>query len=104
MNAEMQKRVAEFVELYELNIGITYRMLDLVSEVGELSKVVLQTTEYGRRGFQPNERWEEELGDVLFALICVANSTGVDLERALAMVLEKYRNRLESKQDAGSGR
>ncbi len=104
MDAEMQKRVAGFVELHGLDTGVVYRVLDLVSEIGELSKEILNATDYGNSGFQPGENWEEELGDVLFSLICVANSTGIDLEQALSEVLEKYRKRIESKRDAGSGR
>ncbi len=104
MNVKIQKRTAEFVELHGLETNVVYRMLDLVSEIGELSKEILKATDYGNSGFQPGEDWEEELGDVLFSLICVANSTGVDLEQALSKVLEKYRKRIESKQDAGSGR
>ena len=107
MNPEMQKQIAEFVERHELNTGITYRLLDLVSEIGEVSKELLKATEYGQSEFRPgetHEKWEEELGDVLFSLICVANATGVDLEQALMKVLTKYRKRLESKGDAGSGR
>ena len=103
MNAEMQMRVADFVARYGLDTVVAYRVLDLVSEVGELSKEVLQATDYGNSRFQPGENWEEELGDVLFSLICVANSTGVDLKQALSKVLEKYRERIESRQDAGSG-
>ena len=107
MNAEMQKQVAEFVTQHELGIDVVHRVLDLVSEVGELSKEVLKATDYGKQTFRPdatNGNWQEELGDVLFSLICVANATDVDLERSLAAVLEKYRRRIQSKQDAGSGR
>ena len=104
MNSTMQNEVAEFVERYGLDVDVVYRVLDLVSEIGELSKEILKATDYGNRVFQPFESWEDELSDVFFSLICVANSTGVDLERALSKALEKYRERIESKQDAGSGR
>jgi len=46
--------------------------------------------------------WHEELGDVLFSLICIANSTGIDMQQALASALLKYRQRLEKSADAGS--
>ena len=100
----MQDQVAEFVACHGLETGVAYRMLDVISEIGELSKELLKATGYGSGEFQPGERWEEELGDVLFSLICVANSTGVNLEQAVSKVLEKYRKRLASRQDAGSGR
>ena len=102
-----QKQIADFVARYGLDSDVAYRLLDLVSEVGELSKAVLKATDYGEQAFQAgatNGTWEEELGDVLFSLICVANATGVDLEQGLAAVLEKYRNRFQRTQDVGSGR
>jgi NTP pyrophosphatase (non-canonical NTP hydrolase) len=49
------------------------------------------------------DSWPEELGDLLFSLICMANATNVDLEQSLSRVLEKYAKRLEARQDAGSG-
>ena len=104
MNQALQKRVAEFVEAHGLGTDIAHRLLDLVSEVGEVSKEVLKSTQYGKAAFQKNENWEQELGDALFSLICVANATGVDLEKALLRVLTKYQNRIEKKQDPGSGR
>jgi NTP pyrophosphatase (non-canonical NTP hydrolase) len=104
MDTEIQKRIAEFVGRYGLTAPAPYRVLDLASEVGELSKEILKATNYGEREFRPSEGWEEELGDVLVSLICVANSTEVDLEQALLKVLGKYRECIESRQDAGSGR
>ena len=83
MNPDIQRTVAEFVKANELSTDVPSRVLDLVSEIGELSKILLRGTGYGTTGFRPSEEWVEELGDVLFSLICVANSTGVDLETSL---------------------
>lgn len=99
----MQEEVAKFVKEYDLAIPIRDRLLDLVSEVGELSKEVLLNTDYGKTAFQPDECWERELGDVLFALLCLANATEVDLSGALRVVLEKYRIRREESGEIGSG-
>ncbi len=63
--------------------------LDLVSEVGELTKEVLRATNYGRESFHPTEEWSGELGDILFSLACVANSTGLELKMALSEALYK---------------
>ncbi len=104
MNRGIQKQVADFVEINRLETDIAHRTLDLVSELGEVSKEILTSTVYGRKPFQPTSEWQSELGDLLFALVCVANSTGVDLEQALLEVLKKYQTRLKSKQDAGSGK
>ncbi|MGB3635550.1 MAG: MazG nucleotide pyrophosphohydrolase domain-containing protein [Rubrobacteraceae bacterium] len=65
--------------------------MDLPSEVGELSKEYLKDTNYGREPFDgPSDSWQDELGDVLFSLACLANSTGVNLEVALREALDKY--------------
>jgi NTP pyrophosphatase (non-canonical NTP hydrolase) len=107
MNADVQQQVSVFVEQHDLAIDVTFRLLDLVSELGELSKELLKATDYGRNALQSgqvSEHWEAELGDVYLSLICVANATGVDLEQSLTTTLEKYRKRLENQQDAGSGR
>ncbi len=100
----MQGSVAAFVEEYGLEAPVHARALDLVSEVGELAKEVLEGTDYGRAPFEASEGWTGEVGDALFALVCLANSTGVDLETALNAALEKYRERLDLGGDAGSGR
>jgi NTP pyrophosphatase (non-canonical NTP hydrolase) len=78
------------------------RLLDFVSEVGELSKEVLKATNYGRTSFRPPDGWTGELGDVFFSLICLANSTGVDLEAALDGALGKYRERLARRSGIGT--
>ena len=99
-----QEAVARFVERHKLQISVQARTLDLVSEVGELAKEVLKGTDYGRKPFRPTDEWVTELGDAFFSLICVANSTGVDLETALERVLYKYERRVALQGDLGSGR
>ncbi len=98
-----QSQVAAFVNEHSLEMETAERLLDLVSEVGELSKEWLKATQYGRRTTEPGSDWRGELGDVYFALICLANQTGVDLEQVLQQALQKYRKRLEQRGEAGSG-
>jgi NTP pyrophosphatase (non-canonical NTP hydrolase) len=100
----LQRYVAAFVEEYSLEASDHARALDLVSEVGELAKEILEGTDYGRAPFEAPGGWTGEVGDAFFALACLANSTGVDLEAALNATLEKYRERLALGGDAGSGR
>ena len=100
----LQQEVDRFVEAHQMEAAPDARLLDLVSEVGELAKEVLGGTRYGRAQFQPADTWTEELGDAFFSLLCLANSTGVDMETALSRVLRKYERRLRSAGDAGSGR
>ena len=97
-----QEVVLEFVEDHHLEIEVPYRMLDMVSELGEVAKEVLKSSHYGITRFMPENKWEDEMGDLFFSLICLANSTGVNLEEALNNVLQKYENRLIAKEDAGS--
>ena len=100
---EWQIQVREFVATHKLEMDLSHRLLDLASEVGELIKERLIGNVYGLSAdAYQTENWEDEWGDVLFALLCVANITEVDAERALARVLEKYRSRLILQGDAGS--
>lgn len=99
-----QMAVADFVKDKGLEVPVQVRLLDLVSEVGELAKESLKGTRYGREAFYPTSEWEGELADAFFALVCVANSTGVNLELALDRALDRYTERLRLKGDASSGR
>ena len=83
----LQGRVADFVRQHDLQAPIPHRLLDLIAKAGELSKEVLKGSEYGRQPFEKTEAWEVELGDLFFSLLCMANSTGVDLEAAIQAAL-----------------
>lgn len=68
----------------------------LVEEVGEVARAVNQ--QHGAKRVKPDEAGADigaELADALFALVCIANSSGVDLQRAFDAALEKYRVRDE---------
>ena len=72
----------------------------LAEEVGEVAR--LAAVRYGEKSPKPEqtperlaEDWADELGDVLFVLMCLANQTNVDLSSALARGLEK-RNRRDA--------
>ena len=97
-----QNRILDFVNQHDLEISVRDRMLDLTSEIGELAKEVIKASDYGRQDFQPNNAWNDELGDVFFALICLANSTNTNLLEVLTKVLEKYQERIERNGQAGS--
>ncbi|MBI3244306.1 MAG: nucleotide pyrophosphohydrolase [Chloroflexi bacterium] len=99
-----QQTVSRFVQAHNLEAPVHARLLDLTSEVGELAKEALKGSNYGHESFQPTASWESELADGFFSLICLANSTGVNMEAALAGALEKYQARLAAAGDSGSGR
>jgi len=66
----------------------------LVEEVGELSRILVR--KYGEQSFKNNESDKDlgdEMADVLWVLICLANQTGVNLTDALAKNFEKKKNR-----------
>jgi NTP pyrophosphatase (non-canonical NTP hydrolase) len=68
----------------------------LVEEVGELSRAINQ--QHGEKRIKSGEvpsDIELELGDLLFVVACIANSTGADLQRGFDATLEKYRRRDE---------
>lgn len=70
------------------NLGI------LMEEVGELSRVMVRT--YGEQSSKESDKGSElseEMADVLWVLICLANQTGVDLTEALQKSFEKKNRR-----------
>lgn len=76
--------------------------LDLVSEVGEVAKALLEGSEYGESPLRSTLALEEELGDAFFSLIALAESLDVDLHAALEKAMSKYEARLAEKGHSGS--
>lgn len=103
MLPEFQTRVAAFTKTHQLEHDAAARLLDLVSETGEVAKEMLKATQYGAQEFSRTDAWCDEMGDVFFALVCLANETHVDLEEALTGALEKYRARLTRDRTPASG-
>jgi NTP pyrophosphatase (non-canonical NTP hydrolase) len=101
---DYQQRVAAFVAEHQLETEPASRLLDLLSELGEVAKEILKGSDYGKADFSATPDWEGELADTFFALVCLANATGVDLDAALDGALRKYQTRLASRGEAGSGR
>lgn len=97
-----QEKVHDFIIQHRLHHTLETHVLDLVSEVGEVSKEVLKATEYGRHPCVPTPDLAGELGDTLYSLAALADSCGVDLERSLEESLRKYKTRLETAGHAGS--
>ncbi len=70
------------------NLGI------LMEEVGELSRIIVR--KYGEQSFKESDKEKnlsDEMADVLWVLLCLANQTGVDLTEALKSNFEKKTNR-----------
>lgn len=89
--SEAQRRVDEWIE----SVGVRYfseltNLAQLVEEVGEVARILSRT--YGDQSFKAGEEdasLADEMGDVLFVLLCLANQTGVDLTAALEKNLER---------------
>lgn len=92
--SNIQAKVDVFVKLHEMESPVDSRVLDLVAEVGELAKDVLKMSNYGRKEFVKGEA-ADEIGDIFFSLINVANYFGVDLEEAVNASMDKYSKRIE---------
>jgi|GEM_PF-1146857 len=101
--ATYQDHIEKFVKVHDIDTSIENRALDLVSEVGEVAKELLKGSAYGKRDQQITPELQEELGDALFSLLCLANIAKIDLDVALMQVLAKYENRLNNQQDMSSG-
>jgi len=99
LSAMTIKQAQEAVDGWIKDIGVRYfseltNLAQLVEEVGELSRIMSRT--YGDQSFKDSDRessLDDELADILFVLICIANQTGVDLTSALSKNLEKKTSR-----------
>jgi NTP pyrophosphatase (non-canonical NTP hydrolase) len=92
---EAQKLVDDWIK----TVGVRYfneltNMTILMEEVGELARIMART--YGEQSFKESDKGralDDEMADVLWVLICLANQTGVNLTDALKKNLEKKNTR-----------
>ena len=89
-----QKLVDDWIKTY----GVRYfseltNMACLTEEVGELARVMAR--QYGDQSFKEGEKANigEEMADILWVLLCLANQTGVDLTEELQKSIEKKTKR-----------
>lgn len=91
----LQKEVDQWIKQY----GVRYfneltNMVLLSEEVGELARVVAR--KYGEQSFKKGEEQDnlaDEMADILWVLVCLANQTGVNLTEAMKANLEKKTQR-----------
>ncbi|PDO11675.1 MAG: nucleotide pyrophosphohydrolase [Candidatus Reconcilbacillus cellulovorans] len=91
MQQEVDEYISQFKEGYFRPLTMLAR---LTEEVGELAREI--NHRFGEKPKKPDEpenSVEMELGDLLFILICFANSLGIDLTEAHDRVMEKFRTR-----------
>jgi len=92
---EAQKTVDDWIK----TVGVRYfneltNMAILTEEVGELARII--SRKYGEQSFKASDKEKEladELADVLWVIICLANQTGVDLTTAFEKNMEKKNSR-----------
>jgi len=92
---EAQQEVDNWIK----TVGVRYfneltNMVLLTEEVGELARIIAR--KYGEQSFKVSDKsynLSDEMADVLFVLICLANQTGVDLTKALELNLQKKTSR-----------
>jgi len=93
------QQAQEQVDVWIKTIGVKYfseltNLGILMEEVGELSRIMVR--KYGEQSFKNKEEellLADEMADVLFVLICLANQTGIDLATALEKSMLKKTNR-----------
>lgn len=89
------KQAQKLVDNWIKTVGVRYfneltNMAMLTEEVGEVARIIARR--YGEQSEKESDKAKnlgDEMADVLFVLICLANQTGVDLEEALRKNLEK---------------
>ena len=89
--AQAQKEVDDWIKKY----GVRYfneltNMAILTEEVGEVARIIAR--KYGEQSFKESDKQKDlgdELADVLWVLICIANQTGIDLTEQLRKNIEK---------------
>ncbi|MFN5982746.1 MAG: nucleotide pyrophosphohydrolase [Fluviicola sp.] len=93
------KEAQAIVDKWIKEVGVRYfneltNMAMLTEEVGEVARIIARRYgEQSEKESDKNKDLGDELADVLFVLICLANQTGVDLEKALKRNLEKKTSR-----------
>jgi NTP pyrophosphatase (non-canonical NTP hydrolase) len=93
------QQAQEQVDVWVKTVGVKYfseltNLGILMEEVGELSRIMVR--KYGDQSFKNKEEellLADEMADVLFVLMCLANQTGVDLATALEKNIQKKTNR-----------
>jgi len=93
------RQTQQIVDQWIQTIGVRYfgeltNLAQLVEEVGEVARIISRT--YGEQSFKSGETPTEladELADVIFVVVCLANQTGVDLQAAIKRNIEKKTRR-----------
>ena len=95
----LQQAVAQFCNENSLALSLENQVLDLALEVGELAKEVLKASNYGAQQVSVTSAMQQELGDVLYSVLVIANWLGIEAHDLVQNTLDKYQMRIRN----GSG-
>lgn len=101
----MQQKVKEFnnnLPCHKKPMPVNARLLDIQSELGELSKEYLKSTKYGTENFKLSNDFKLEFGDVIYSLLSLANEININTEDCLNLAIQKYKKRLIKNNDLGN--
>jgi NTP pyrophosphatase (non-canonical NTP hydrolase) len=94
MELTAQAKVKEFTKIHNLTSSPAVAMLDLLSELGEVAKDILRSSDYKTDlSCKEPQAWDE-LGDVFYSLLTLANELNYNIDHGLDIALSKYRNRI----------
>jgi NTP pyrophosphatase (non-canonical NTP hydrolase) len=91
---DAQTAVDQWIKTYGVRyFDVKTNMIVLTEEVGEMARVI--SRQYGEQSAKPGEilNLEEEIADVFWVLLCIANQTDIDLTKALENNLKKKTDR-----------
>ena len=88
--AQAQKEVDDWIKKYGVRYFNELTNMAILTEVGEVARIIAR--KYGEQSFKESEKQKDlgdELADVLWVLICIANQTGIDLTEQFRKNIEK---------------
>ncbi|MHA1519049.1 MAG: nucleotide pyrophosphohydrolase [Promethearchaeota archaeon] len=93
---QLQQDVDKFIQEFGGYWSPLSMLASIMEELGEISREINALEKFKPRkdlNTNPRDKLQDEIGDCLFSLICLANSYEIDLDSALKSVIDKYRKR-----------
>lgn len=98
----IQDQVSQFLHKNDLEVDSLIAGFDLSVEVGELTKLLLKSSNYGNNPVVKSDPIIEELGDVAYSLLVLALKLDISFTDAVESALEKYQSRIDLTGTMGS--
>lgn len=97
MHLNNQEKAINFAYKHNITCDVESKILDLVSELGILSKKILKVTNYGKENFVTTPEIEDQVGEAYLVFLELANEIGVNLEDSLKRAVERNELKLKDK-------